>query len=848
MIIKTIDIYGYGKWIDQQIEFSAPIQVIYGPNEAGKSTIIDFITSILFGFQTKRQAIHGQYQPKHSHAYGGELVFEQDGITYKVIRTAGSHGGNVKFTNLTDEIELTKADFDQIIAPMNRELYSELFYFGGVDQTAFYKMGLDDLRWRIQKIGINNAESWFALQKQIDKQAAELYAPRGRKRVINQQLKQHDDLVEKIQAAHQQFPEYQDLTKQLAVLKQQRLQANQQLADQQKTLQQKQQQSRALPLIKEIDQLQQKTPVQLIDINDHTFELARQLNTQLDSLTQQTAQNQAQVDQIHATIKLDDQQQFLIDHQQQIEELGNQLNRQFELCSQVELLEQQIKRNQQQIDKLTQPLLDNGASRLPDLLTDTEISQVNQFLQLTSARSPKKVKANSAGVIIGWVMAMVMLILGLFTNRVLIIIGVSIIGGIIGYQWYQKKQPISNDSVETGADNELPKHLIAIGKRTGLDNFPIDQWVSVQGQIRQINDLNNNLDIDVNQQSNLKKQLQDYLVQWHFVDHWLFNPNLDNRQQLENVQQLVNTAQQLQKKQQQKKQQLQIIDQLQQTNQQELNQKRIALQKILNDNQVQSITELKQLAEEQKQQQQNQSRLNMLQQQLEQLHLTTDLNVNSLTEINAATNQLEQEVNQHQSEINQLSNQISEAQTRLDMLAKDGSYYDLRQRLNNLQTEINANVTRWLGLQFAQKWLELAMNIATKGRVPKTLERTSKYFNIMTNQHYVKVNFEDQITVVAADGTSFEIKELSRGTLEQLYLALVLALAVGFSDEMAFPIIIDDGFVNFDVYRTQASVELVHEISKTNQIIFVTADKRQAEMFSHDAMLNLTSKEEKVND
>jgi len=36
VIIKQLNIYGYGRWIDQQIDIQNPLQVIYGPNEAGK--------------------------------------------------------------------------------------------------------------------------------------------------------------------------------------------------------------------------------------------------------------------------------------------------------------------------------------------------------------------------------------------------------------------------------------------------------------------------------------------------------------------------------------------------------------------------------------------------------------------------------------------------------------------------------------------------------------------------------------------------------------------------------------------------------------------------------------------
>ena len=79
--------------------------------------------------------------------------------------------------------------------------------------------------------------------------------------------------------------------------------------------------------------------------------------------------------------------------------------------------------------------------------------------------------------------------------------------------------------------------------------------------------------------------------------------------------------------------------------------------------------------------------------------------------------------------------------------------------------------------------------------------------------------------------------------MEQLYLALVLALAVGFHEDFAFPIIIDDGFVNFDGKRKRAAKELFAEIGKQNQVLFYTADSNQAVQFDDEQVINLELEE-----
>ena len=55
MRLKELRIDGFGQFSDVTFgPFDAPVVVFYGPNEAGKSTILNFVRTILFGFPTQR--------------------------------------------------------------------------------------------------------------------------------------------------------------------------------------------------------------------------------------------------------------------------------------------------------------------------------------------------------------------------------------------------------------------------------------------------------------------------------------------------------------------------------------------------------------------------------------------------------------------------------------------------------------------------------------------------------------------------------------------------------------------------------------------------------------------------
>ena len=79
MKIKSIYISAFGALKDFTLDFSDGFQVIYGENEAGKTTITEFIKSVFYG--TGRRAagqsmsIREKYAPFDRTPAGGRIVF-----------------------------------------------------------------------------------------------------------------------------------------------------------------------------------------------------------------------------------------------------------------------------------------------------------------------------------------------------------------------------------------------------------------------------------------------------------------------------------------------------------------------------------------------------------------------------------------------------------------------------------------------------------------------------------------------------------------------------------------------------------------------------------------------------
>ena len=89
--MKISDLYldGFGHFHQRSIgPLTEPVTVIHGPNEAGKSTLLAFIRTILFGFPPR---VRSFYPPQAGGRHGGRITLvDDDGEAYVVERFAGT--------------------------------------------------------------------------------------------------------------------------------------------------------------------------------------------------------------------------------------------------------------------------------------------------------------------------------------------------------------------------------------------------------------------------------------------------------------------------------------------------------------------------------------------------------------------------------------------------------------------------------------------------------------------------------------------------------------------------------------------------------------------------------------
>ena len=105
MILRSIEMESFGRFHGRTIEFRRGMNLVIGPNEAGKSTIAEAVPAVLFGTDRLER-----YKPWGRNTCSASLFFEGGGRTVQIKRNL-----------VTDDVELVERD----------DLYQPLSQFSG---------------------------------------------------------------------------------------------------------------------------------------------------------------------------------------------------------------------------------------------------------------------------------------------------------------------------------------------------------------------------------------------------------------------------------------------------------------------------------------------------------------------------------------------------------------------------------------------------------------------------------------------------------------------------------------------------------------------------------------------
>jgi len=191
-------------------------------------------------------------------------------------------------------------------------------------------------------------------------------------------------------------------------------------------------------------------------------------------------------------------------------------------------------------------------------------------------------------------------------------------------------------------------------------------------------------------------------------------------------------------------------------------------------------------------------------------------------------------IEQIEADLRDVEHQITEIEKKADLEV-------LRSRKETLEAGIADLQRRRDVLVFTEYLLKEAVETFEREHRLPVLERASDYLRRFTGGAYVEVVLKSDESPTrmlqavqaapAGGGVPRDAGVLSRGTAEQVYLALRLALAVEMAGGRALPFLLDDVLVNADPDRLDGCVERLAEFASETQVLLFTCHPHIAERF-----------------
>lgn len=186
MIFKELGILNFGKFENKIIELDSGLNIIFGENEGGKSTIVNFIDGIFYGFSRDslarkiRDDIFEKSRPWSSSLYKGYIILNYDGKNYRLSRDFDRDEISILNTENGEDLSKDERNFlkSRIAQPgflffeISRKLYKSSFFISQ-RLSQIEEDAAEDLKNKIDNFSVSQDEN-IDLTKVLEKMNKDL--------------------------------------------------------------------------------------------------------------------------------------------------------------------------------------------------------------------------------------------------------------------------------------------------------------------------------------------------------------------------------------------------------------------------------------------------------------------------------------------------------------------------------------------------------------------------------------------------------------------------------------------------------------------------------------------------
>ncbi|MFD2307020.1 ATP-binding protein [Enterococcus termitis] len=885
MKLIAIELVGFGKWQQQRIEFLPQNQLLFGANEAGKSTIYQFIQAMLFGFPPKGKR-KKDYQPKNGAAYGGRLWFSHPIYgEVQVERFKGQNKGQAKVyfnDQIGDESTLKK-----MIHPLTKELFQAVFSIQQEQLTQLEKLTEEELQTSLLSLGLSGSQQLLVRRDEYFKTAQTLYKGKGTQPPLNQKLTMYQELQQKINDKEQQERPFQEVIASLAETEQQLSKQHLLVQQTKEQLAFVEKQVMNLPLYEELQSIDQIGEAPVIKLEDQEkllsfYQQHRFLSEELTRLNQNLGVQGEHEEQ-------QEDYQFYLEEEDNLKQLLNQRYTIDKLLAEIEWMTLSLEQNQQEMQSLEQQWGWSQQTPPQFALEEQEITEMREAIVARSVKlqstqtdlqlleeeiatreenlstfealnkemfhKGRQTKQKTTNLLFSMI-ASVIILLSFFlpTPFRYAGVGLGVVFLLVGVLplFYQPKEAYKNEKRQWQE------------KLSQLD-YLNDQRIKIKTAIKEIHEEEQKMTRFIAQ-----KVKENHLGRMDQVEFWL-----NHRGDITRYLILINTNQELEH--QLLEDQQQMAELAQQTERFTARlpisgrplAERIALishfvdqmEKIRFAQEYQADAYTRQTIREVKEKQQlvNEqavpllrrfqiAAINEIPDKLKRYQNTTASQKRKQELQTMLTGLFDEEldIKQLPAERQTLATALNEAEEQLLELQKkeqkllyqqkqmlaDGTLDELYQEQAALKTEIEELALEWSGYQLAGQLLMDLLTELSEKQLPNLLKKATDYFQLLTQRSYQSIQLEaEQLIVIRKDGQRFLLHELSTGTKDQVVMAVRFAFLYLQKQRNLCPIMIDDGWLHYDSQRKQQLAELFAIFSEHQQVICFSSDKEMVSYY-----------------
>ena len=795
MYISKIEIDHFGKWENETFTFHPNLQVVQGLNESGKTTIRRFIEQMLFDFKQKKNGVY-PYQPLHTNTRGGRMWIEDEGLGSLIIeRTAVGSQKKLVLKSAETGQALPESMLERILHELTLSEYHSLFGFNEEELQQNVFSNEEEMHRFLYSLSVMGHKGAYEESQRLVNDANKLYRPQAKKLELNERIDRLEELTNRLSQTKSENTLYAGYLRTIKDLQQEEEELTTSLSKTQNRIDTLEEKHSYFDALEEYRAIEGHNELPKEYDHSKTVEAnhcLRSFEKEIEQTKEELNRTKAQVQALGEATE-DTELEALYTKAQSVAAVEE---RAFEL-------ERELKTHSGNIGV-------QGEGVQP--FTEAELAKFDAM-----QRENQPLTSMRMEIIIGLIGIIVMIVVGFLTHQVLVSVIIASGLGIAGGLFVQKNGQIISPK---GKKENARVQQILLDKGIEVTLEEAKRFIS-RNEGRSVNDFLQKKEQWIQLKERLlafKEETQDFWKKVQITAPATINQQLGIiRETWMTSQKRVAKMEQLQESIQKKEQHLAQLEQ-------DALEVREELLESLHPIGITTIEAFR-------------SHLPTLDHRValsqKRAYIEKQVAIFSSKEKESLQREtLEEELQdevftkaQLESRRKEVRDQLVSLKTKAELLEEDKQVEALQMEAGFERFEAQEAMKDWATQVYAAKWILKQLDEKVPTKVPLIVEEASRIFSRLTRGQYTKIHLSDtQAKVQQENGQWMEAFYLSKGALDQLYIAIRFAFIFQLAKKMKIPVLIDDGFVNFDRERLSIMIELIEELSRVTQVFYFTTE------------------------